>query len=235
MFSHFQESRASSRLMVTWEDRHHPSGHPLFLPPPWALIADRSVICYGISLRSAGASCPSCVPHLLLVRPQTIRWQGSLRSRKGLEAVQVLLSSNCNISVSSRLFCSQIQNIASYELLWRKLTLFQSQPVHQQSRVCCLVTKAGLRCTSSIGKGREALLPQQGSWDNELMTCGYCNKASAELLSAQNTTWHQRAASWVSSRGLSLCCTLVYRAGKFLELASRIRDDTSPWRRCVFF
>ena len=70
MFSHLQESRAPSCLMVTWEDKCHHSEH---LPPsfffPQVNIAEHDVIQYGISLWSAvlAVSPPNflCTPSFL--------------------------------------------------------------------------------------------------------------------------------------------------------------------------
>lgn len=66
------------------------------------------------------------------------------------------------------------------------------------------------------------------------MVYGHCNKANAKLLRAHNTMWHRGAAALVSSSVSSLCCMLVCRSGKSLQLASKIRGDMNPWRRCVF-
>jgi len=82
VFSYLQESRAPSRIAVTWEDKSHNSKRPSFLLLPPALYADHDVIWYGISLWLAGVSCPSCVPSQLLVHPQPTLWWSGVRSRK---------------------------------------------------------------------------------------------------------------------------------------------------------
>ena len=87
---------------------------PPFLLLPPALYAEHDVIWYGISLWSVGVSSPSCVPSQLLVHPQPTHWWGGVRSRKGLDSVQALLSNKENIPVLSTLFPAQIQNIAPY-------------------------------------------------------------------------------------------------------------------------
>lgn len=63
------------------------------LPSP-AFIAEHDAMWYGITLWSAGVCCPGCVPFQVLVQAQPDRWGGRVRSRKGLEAVQALLSNN---------------------------------------------------------------------------------------------------------------------------------------------
>ena len=114
MFIHLQESRAPSRVTVTWGEKRHDSEHPPFLLPP-ALYAEHVVIRCGIPLWSHGVSCPGCVPSRLLVAPQPSLCWGRVRSRKGLDAGQALLSNNKNIPVLSGLFSAQIQNTASYQ------------------------------------------------------------------------------------------------------------------------
>jgi len=51
------------------------------------LYADHDIIWPGLSLWSVGVSCPTWVPSQLLVHPQPPRWQGHVRSLKGLDAV----------------------------------------------------------------------------------------------------------------------------------------------------
>jgi len=70
MFSHFQESRVSSHLMVTWEDKHRNYECPrLFLFSP-SFIVQYDAICCEISLWSAWVSCP--VPSQILVHAQIL-------------------------------------------------------------------------------------------------------------------------------------------------------------------
>jgi len=76
---------------------HLPSSSPSF-------YAEHDAIRYGMSLWSVGVSCPCRVPSQLLVHPQPARWWGGVRSRKSLDSVQALLSSNKNIPVLSTLF-----------------------------------------------------------------------------------------------------------------------------------
>lgn len=54
---------------------------------PQAFIADCDVVCCGMTLGSAGASCLSCVPSQIIAHPQPTCWWGSMRSRKGLDFV----------------------------------------------------------------------------------------------------------------------------------------------------
>ena len=129
--SHLWESRAPSRLTVTGEDKFHHSEHPLFFLLPPALYAEHDVIWYRISLGSAGVSYPRCVPCKCLVHPQPTCWQGGVRSRKGLDAVWALLSSNENIAMLLTWFPAEIQNMATWEL--KKLTLCKPKQVHTWS------------------------------------------------------------------------------------------------------
>jgi len=69
VLSRLQGGRAPLRVTVTWEDKHPNSKYPSFLLPP-AFIADHNSIRYGLSLWSAGVSCPSCAPSQLLLHPQ---------------------------------------------------------------------------------------------------------------------------------------------------------------------
>ena len=85
VFSHLQESRVQSCVMVTWEDKCHPplpSSFHFFLH-----IAEHDIVWHGISLWSVGVSCPDCFPSQLLVLPQPPRWWCGVRSRKDLDAV----------------------------------------------------------------------------------------------------------------------------------------------------
>lgn len=58
--SHFQESRASAHIMVTWEDTCHNCKWPFSCP--WAFIAEHDMIGYGTSPWSVEVNCPCCVP-----------------------------------------------------------------------------------------------------------------------------------------------------------------------------
>ena len=78
--------------MVIW-GKQTPNIPPFLLLPP-TFIAELDVIWYGISLWSVGVSCPSCVFSQLLEQPQAPHWQGSARSKKGIDSVQALLSHN---------------------------------------------------------------------------------------------------------------------------------------------
>jgi len=87
VFSHFQESGASSCVAVTWEDKCHHSEYPPFLLFTPTFIAERYIICYGISLWPVGVICPGSVPSQLLVQSQCTHCWGSVRSGKGLDSV----------------------------------------------------------------------------------------------------------------------------------------------------
>lgn len=88
-FSHFQESRASSCVIVTCEDKCYNPKCPVFLLLPPAFIAERNAMCHGISLWPAAlvVSFPnfSHTPSLLAGR---LEWG----KRKDCDAVQTLLS-----------------------------------------------------------------------------------------------------------------------------------------------
>lgn len=94
--------------------------------------------------------------------------------------------------------------------------------MHQQRGVCCLGAKVGLRCASGAGKGCEALVSQHSTLANEPMMCARSNKESAVFLRAHHSKQRQRDSSRL----------LVCREGKILKMDSKIRGDSSPWRRC---
>lgn len=128
MFSHL-ESRALSSVIVAWEDKcHHsecapspPPLHPSFYYWAWPLKA------WDIPLGSL-VSCPVCVPSQLLVHPQPSLAGRMVWETERTLTLQALLCNNSSIGVLATLFWSQIQNIAPYELLWRKLSLCQLKP-----------------------------------------------------------------------------------------------------------
>lgn len=88
MFSHPQESRASSHVTVTWEDRRRNSHCPLptflFFCPP-ACMAEHDVLVSGISvaLVSWGQLSQPC-PLPASCQPQPTRWRGGVRNRETL-------------------------------------------------------------------------------------------------------------------------------------------------------
>ena len=113
MFSHSQESRAPSHIMVTWEDTHHNSEHlALFFPLSFYCWAWHHTV-WNILLVSWGQLSwfypipDSFEPH----------WQGKARSRKDLACVstaQQQLEHQCVINS----ICTQIRNTAPCEKLW---------------------------------------------------------------------------------------------------------------------
>ena len=118
VFSHLQESKATSRVMVTWEDKRHHSECPLpssFFPQLCML----SVTSYGMEYPFGQLGHLSQPCHL-----PAFRASGSMRSQKVLGC----LATTKNISMSSPLFSSQIQNAALYQLPERKLSLSQPKP-----------------------------------------------------------------------------------------------------------
>ena len=64
-----------------------PNVPPFLLLPP-AVCAEHDAAWCGISLWSAGVSCPSRVPSQLLVHPQPTRWWGGVRRDKALTLCQ---------------------------------------------------------------------------------------------------------------------------------------------------
>jgi len=112
--SHLQESRAPSGVTVVWEDKRHHSQLPPLPPSSLSFTDEHDVLWCGISLWSAGVSCPGCVHSQLLLHPQPTHWWSTVRSRKGLHAVQTLLSSSTNIPRLATLFAAQTQSTASY-------------------------------------------------------------------------------------------------------------------------
>jgi len=80
VFSHLQESRAPSHIMVPWEDKRLHSECPSFF------LLSSGLCCWtwhhmvwNISLVNC-ASCPTCVPSQLLVHPQPSHCWGSARN-----------------------------------------------------------------------------------------------------------------------------------------------------------
>ena len=65
VFSHLQESRAPSRITVTWGDKCHHSEHPPLPSSYPSFIAEHSIVQCGISLWSVGVSCPHASAHSL--------------------------------------------------------------------------------------------------------------------------------------------------------------------------
>lgn len=73
VFSHLQESRAPSSIMVTWEDKHHPSKLPICCPSfPQLLVL--SMTPFGMDYQSGSVVQPGyppsflCTPSLLTGR-----------------------------------------------------------------------------------------------------------------------------------------------------------------------
>ena len=69
--------------------RHMPSLQTSPFPSSFSsfYIAQHDIVWHGMSLQSAGVSCPSRVPSQLLVHPQPTHWWGRVTSRKGLNCV----------------------------------------------------------------------------------------------------------------------------------------------------
>jgi len=103
VFSHLQESRAPSRVTVTWENKLRNSKCPNVPPAP---SFSPSFICWAWhhmvwnipSVR--WASCPGCTPSQLLMHSPPSHWQASMTSWKVFD----YLETTQNISVLSTLF-----------------------------------------------------------------------------------------------------------------------------------
>ena len=129
-FSHLQESRAPSLVMVPWEEKHH---HPK-CPPSFFFFSSssncwvwRHMVWY-IPLASWGQLpwlCPLPASHASPAR--LLAGQGEAQNRPWRCASPAQHS--WNIPVLPTLLSSQIQNISPYKLLWRKLNLSQPKPV----------------------------------------------------------------------------------------------------------
>jgi len=87
VFSHLQEHRTPTFIIVTWQDKCHNSKCLPFLPLPPASIAEHDVIWYGKFLWSAEVSYPVYIPVQLCVDPLLTHWHGSVRSRKDLNSM----------------------------------------------------------------------------------------------------------------------------------------------------
>ena len=87
-----------------------------------------SMMSYGLEypFGQLGSAVPAVSPPSSLCTPSLLA--GGVRSRNGLDSVSALLSNNENIPELSTLFPAQIQNVAPYWLLCRKLTLSQPKP-----------------------------------------------------------------------------------------------------------
>ena len=131
MFSHFQQSRASSRITVTWEDKHHNSKHPP-TSPQLILMSMRS---YGTeySFSQLGSAVPAVSPPSFLHTPSLLTGRVVWEAEKALTLCKHHYGNNWNISVLSTLFAAQMQKAVPYELLWRKLTLSLPKPVQNNN------------------------------------------------------------------------------------------------------
>lgn len=80
VFSRPQESRVSSHITVTWEDKHHHSKHLMLLLP--TLYTEHYVIWYGTSFWLFGVICPSCVSSQFPLHLWPPHERGNTKSRK---------------------------------------------------------------------------------------------------------------------------------------------------------
>lgn len=132
---------------------------PPFLLLPLSLYTEHAIIGYGISLLSAGIRCPSCVSSQLLVHPHPPRWQGSTRSRKGLDTVQTLLNNNNN----KKLLCYQqsFQHTTPYYTM--KKANYPSQNQHI-SKLVWFFSKEPSIWTLVLMKPSESYMVKSSSW-----------------------------------------------------------------------
>lgn len=92
VFSHLQESKVPSHVVLTWEEKCHNSKHHLFLFVHTDLRANYDAIIYDISLWSVEVNCASHASFLQMVQSQPFHCDNNLSSRKGLDAMEELLS-----------------------------------------------------------------------------------------------------------------------------------------------
>lgn len=113
VFTHPQESKTPSHRRGTGDNKYPLNiSHFLLLLP--VLVTEHDAMWFGIRLWSFGVTCPGCVPSQFLVQSQPPRWQGSTKSRKGLDALQAPLSNNKSIFILSKPFSSETQKTAPY-------------------------------------------------------------------------------------------------------------------------
>jgi len=104
----FQEHRAPSHRAIVWEDKHHNSERsPLPPSSPSFYCWAQCPVVWNVPFISRGQLSQLC-PLPTSCAPQPTHWQGSMRSRKGLGAVQALFSNDSNTGVLSTLFSSEI-------------------------------------------------------------------------------------------------------------------------------
>lgn len=104
VFSHFQESSASSRLTVAWEDEWHHATCIRCLPLSPAFTDGRSTVWWGIGPWSGWFSSPGCVPCKHLVLPRSRREVGAAweakRPRHCISAVQQQVKHRCVLNTA---------------------------------------------------------------------------------------------------------------------------------------
>lgn len=121
VFNHSQENFSQPHITMTWEDKnHHSKFSPIPSPSPCIICSAQCHCSIGLSLESAGVTCPSCVPSQILVHPQPVCWWGGVRwgAEKSLTLCK-LCSTIIETSLGYLLtLCSaQIPNSTPYQLL----------------------------------------------------------------------------------------------------------------------
>lgn len=119
--SSFNTSRISAFLPLATKHKPLNLGTIHFTPCLWESGCLSYFIIHGLLW--------NCWSPICLYKSQSsFNWWDGVRRKKGLDTMWALLGSNENIPVLSTLFSAQIQNIAPYEVLWRKLTLSLQKP-----------------------------------------------------------------------------------------------------------
>lgn len=99
VFSHSWESRALWHIMLTWEDTHHYSKSlPSSSSSSPALYGEDCHVVWNVSLASF-SQIFHLSPFPASCAAQSPPWWGGMRSRKGVDYVQALLSSNEKLPV----------------------------------------------------------------------------------------------------------------------------------------
>jgi len=97
VFNHLQESRAQSRIMVTWEDKHHHSESPPLPPPSSPQLYKLSMMSHGMehSFGQLGSAVPAVTPPSFLCTRCLLVGRSVWPAKKPLITLQQLKTSVC--------------------------------------------------------------------------------------------------------------------------------------------
>ena len=118
VFSHLQESRAPSRVTVTWEDKHHHSERPpIPSSSPSFLLLSMTSYGMGYPFGQLGSAVPAVSPPNLLPTPSLLTGRAEQQKEKAS-----MLRRHCSATAKTRGCCQhcsgqQIQNTGPYGLL----------------------------------------------------------------------------------------------------------------------